>query len=167
MCERTSAKSWKLKTTDWPNFTFILLCVFSIHAGSSSSAKSKSPTISLPPCTSVVIVGDNLDKSINPRHMTMEHQRKSLHYFHSYAVFNRIDFSDLASDKPIGDVSTLSLSTYLTDATDCAKLHENYAILARVVVEGIPCFRVFHDCVVKHIKHMYSSQMKEKSVVVS
>lgn len=100
--------------------------------------------------------------------MTMEHQRKSLHYFHSYAVFNRIDFSDLASDQPIADVSTLSLSTYLPDTTDCAKLRENYAILlARVVVEEMPYFRVFRDCVVKHIKHLYSSEMKAKSVLVS
>ena len=30
------------------------------------------------------ITGDNLDKSIQPRFMTMDHQTQSLHYFHSY-----------------------------------------------------------------------------------
>lgn len=120
----------------------------------------------IPPCPT--IVGDNFDKSVIPRHMTMEHQRKSLHYFHSYAVLNRIDFSGLSSSKPVGDISDLTLSSYLPDAADCAKLCENYSvILARVIVEELSYFRVFRDCVVDHIKHKYSSQMKEKSVVVS
>ena len=61
-----------------------------------------------------------------------------------------------------------SLSSYLPDAADCAQLRENYSILlARVIVEELPYFKVFRDRVVNHIKHEHSLQMKEKSVVVS
>ncbi len=76
-----------------------------------------------------VIVGDNLDKTINPRYMTATHQRQSVHYFHSYAVRDRIEsISTLAADKPVGDISRLSPSSYLPDAADC------YAILLAPVL---------------------------------
>lgn len=50
---------------------------------------------------SFIVVGDNWDKTINPRFMTMEHQRQSLHYFHAYAAQDRIDFSSLSTDTPL------------------------------------------------------------------
>ena len=45
------------------------------------------------------IVGDNIDKTVKPRHETMQHHSQNLHYFHSYTVQDRIDFSQL-SDTP-------------------------------------------------------------------
>ena len=36
------------------------------------------------------IVGDNIDKNVKPKTMTSEHQTRSLHYFHAYAVRDRI-----------------------------------------------------------------------------
>ena len=66
---------------------------------------------------SYIIVGDNLDKTINPRFMTVAHQRQSVHYFHSYAVLDRIEsISALTADKPVGDFSHLSALSYLPNA---------------------------------------------------
>lgn len=45
------------------------------------------------------IVGDNIDKNIRPRYQTMERQTKSVHYFHSYAVMDRVP-SLYLSDAP-------------------------------------------------------------------
>ena len=59
---------------------------------------------------SYIIVGDNLDKSIKPRHMTFDHQTQSIHYFHYYAVQDRINISHLSNDRP---VSKLPISTFL------------------------------------------------------
>ena len=42
-----------------------------------------------------VIVGDNIDKSVNACHQTMETRNRSLHYFNSYAVLDQWDFSHL------------------------------------------------------------------------
>ena len=41
----------------------------------------------------VKIVGDNIDKNVKPRFMRSDHQGKSLHYFHCYAVQDRFDLS--------------------------------------------------------------------------
>ena len=98
--------------TDWPKIIFNSVCSMQVPLPLPNQSFMRLAFRIKHP--SVVIVGDNLDKSVNPRHMTIEHQWKSLHYFDSYAVFNRIDFSDLASDKPIADISTLTLSTYPT-----------------------------------------------------
>ncbi len=116
-----------------------------------------------------MIVGDNWDRTINPRFMTMDHGRQSLHYFHSYAALDRIDFSTLVFDKPTKDLDSLSHSVYLPDSSDCISLQENYAILlSRVLTEEVEYFRkVFGNCTELHNKHQYSAQMKEKSIIVS
>ena len=41
------------------------------------------------------IVGDNRDKNIKPRYMRTNYKVKSLHYYHYYAVLDRIDVSEL------------------------------------------------------------------------
>lgn len=38
------------------------------------------------------IVGDNIDKNITPSFQRLDHQTKSVHYFHAFAVKDRIDF---------------------------------------------------------------------------
>ena len=40
------------------------------------------------------LVGDNIDKNINPQDVRLDSQTVSLHYFHSYAVRDRIDMSN-------------------------------------------------------------------------
>ena len=45
------------------------------------------------------LVGDNINKSIKPRHMRIKSQTHSLHYFHSYVVKDRVAFWDL-DDNP-------------------------------------------------------------------
>ena len=50
--------------------------------------------------TGYKIVFDNIDKNVAPRFMRNEHQIRSLHYFHSYAVKDRLDFSNLSSQRP-------------------------------------------------------------------
>lgn len=39
------------------------------------------------------IIGDNVDKSVRARHQTLTTTDQSLHYFHSVAVMDRVDFS--------------------------------------------------------------------------
>ena len=111
------------------------------------------------------LTGDNWDKTINPRFMTMDHGRQSLHYFHSYAALDRIDFSNLSVCDPLKDLSKLPLSVYLPDSVNCITLRDNYAILmSRIVTEEIEYFKgLFGNCVDLHISHEYSAQMKEQS----
>lgn len=112
------------------------------------------------------IVGDNLDKTINPRYMTFEHQRQSLHYFHSYAVLDRVNCGDLPSDVRAGDVKSLSFAAFLPTPEDCSTIRYNYsALLGRVLVEKLSFFKKFQDCIPKHIIHQHFEEMKKSTVV--
>lgn len=116
---------------------------------------------------SYILVGDNVDKSVRPRYMTIDHQAQSLHYFHMYAALDRIDFHHLDNDKPIAEVSSLPLSTFLPHMEDCAALRTNYAILlGRELVKSVKFFKSFSDYIPAHITHKYSEEMRSRSVVV-
>ena len=46
------------------------------------------------------IIGDNIDKNVKPRFYRMESQVRSLHYYHSYALLDRIDLSAASDSRP-------------------------------------------------------------------
>ena len=75
------------------------------------------------------IVGDNIDKNIKPRNMTFDYQTRSLHYFHAYAVRDRIDLSSFSSDPPEVDLEQLNLESLLPTVDDCRALYSNLAVL--------------------------------------
>lgn len=56
------------------------------------------------------VVGDNVDKNIRPSFQRYDRQTLSLHYFHSYAIKDRVNLqscSDLAPTNPSIDGTTL------------------------------------------------------------
>ena len=67
------------------------------------SDKTTKFTGSDPPCQSYhsyKLVGDNIDLSIKPRYMRCDRfKHQSLHYFHIYAVQNRMNVSDLCRQR--------------------------------------------------------------------
>ena len=122
---------------------------------------------STPQKSGYILVGDNLDKHIKPRDMRIDHQSKSIHYFHSYAALNRIDVSGASIKEPQVDLEQLPLSTFLPSTSDCVALKENYTVLvARIITKEIPFLHSFKKCVPQHIEHRYSEKMKQKSVTV-
>ena len=115
-----------------------------------------------------IIVGDNIDKNVTPRDMRVGNQVKSLHYFHSYAVKDRVDPGSLSGDGHVSDVNTLATSSVLPTVDDCVRIRNDYIILAaRVIVENISHFSFLQKCVVKHIPHKFSKETARKSVIVS
>jgi len=44
--------------------------------------------------------GDNINKNIHPSYQHQNRATQSLHYFHSYAVLNRLDTSGLSDSHP-------------------------------------------------------------------
>ena len=115
-----------------------------------------------------ILVGDNIDKRVNPREMRIDQQVQSLHYFHSYAAKNRCESLHFDDSKPIGEILSLPMSTFLPTTDDCMAIRNNYIILtSRVIVEYLPSFSAFRQCVPQHIPHRYSDVMSEKSEMVS
>lgn len=100
-----------------------------------------------------------------------KYHNKSLHYFHSFAVANRIDLSEFSDVKPSTCMNTPSKRAVqlLPTKEDDIVLRSNFInLVSRVLVENIPFFKATFDGVVtQHIQHKYSSEMAMKSHVVS
>lgn len=112
------------------------------------------------------LVIDNIDKTVKPRHQTLDAQTQSLHHVQVYAVKDRIDYSSFSHVPPPTGQSVYSL---LPTTSDYQSLKEKFTILVcRILVECIPFFsQDFKGLVDAHVPHQYSSEMAEKSEVVS
>ena len=115
----------------------------------------------------VKIVGDNIDKSVKPRFMRSDHQNKSLHYFHCYAVRDRFDLSMPDEYPDIPDQP--KLEDLLPSESDISKMKAYFAIhVARTLCKYMSYFTEdFSDVIPEHLEHVMSSQMSLKSDVVS
>lgn len=115
----------------------------------------------------VKIVGDNIDKNVKPRFMRSDHQGKSLHYFHCYAVQDRFNLS-MPEDYP--DIpANPKLEDLLPSESDVSNMKAYFAIhVARILCKYMPYFtEEFSDVIPEHLEHAMSSQMCLKSDVVS
>lgn len=77
--------------------------------------------------TGLKIVGDNIDKNIQPSYQRVNHQTVSLHYFHSCVVGDQIDLSFLSDIAP-SHVS-LSPSAVLPSADDLDAMKKEFQVL--------------------------------------
>lgn len=122
------------------------------------------------------VVGDNIDKTIKPRYMreSTGHGSQSLHYFHSYAVKDRVNLSncsDLPTKAPVEWTTEKYQSVcrkILPTKEDQLYVQDNFVhIMTRVIVNRVPFFQQFHSIALKHIPHAFSQEMAQKSEVVS
>ena len=115
-----------------------------------------------------IIVVDNVDKNVSPRDMRVGNQMKSLHYFHSYAVQDRVSLGSLSGDGHVSDIKTLAASAMFPTVGECIRIRTNYIILAaRVIVSNLFHFVFLQKCVTQYIPHTFSKKTVEKSVTVS
>ena len=142
------------------------------------------------------IIGDNIDKNVHSRFHTLASPTKSLHYFHAYAVKDRIDtskFSDIPPSIPNEVEITAILPTPQTNtnlrevfevlvARSVFKLHGckdgvMYVVLCdlaitcenpyRILVSHVPVLAKYRSDVTWHIPHKFSSEMSLESEIVS
>ena len=114
------------------------------------------------------IVGDNIDKNVSPRNMTIDHQVLSLHYFHYYAVLDRVDFHDKSHIVTPVIKEKVDYEKFLPSPSDIMALKKNLAVIvSRILVENIPALQRFVFGIKKHIDHEWSKEMAKKSVAVS
>ena len=71
------------------------------------------------------LVGDNIDKTVKPRGMRFNHQVQSLHYFHVYAVKDRINFSGLSNNSTFIDPKSIDCNLFYPSTDDDAALAFN------------------------------------------
>jgi L1 cell adhesion molecule like protein len=116
------------------------------------------------------IVGDNIDKNVRSRHMRLDRQNKSLHYFHSFAVKDRVNLHNV-SDTPPTELPAVSeaVEMLLPNEDDHAAICDEFAILvAQMMCDNMQYFKEnYGDIVQRHIPHQYEQEMSSKSEVVS
>ena len=118
------------------------------------------------------LVGDNLDITINARYIRSDgHQNLSQHFFHSFAVLDRIDLCGLSNHLPATcNNSPLHMAlSLLPSAGNYMNILKNIAThISRVVVTHMSFFQFsFSDATTWHIQHKFYKEMSKKSEVVS
>ncbi len=116
------------------------------------------------------IVGDNIDFEIHARVQDKEHGNRSVHWTHQFAVKDKvIDKKQLgASETSIISAKQLQLADLLPTLAVMERLKSRWAILvSRVLIKYVEKLKGMKSFTVKHIQHIYSAEMKEKSEVVS
>ena len=73
------------------------------------------------------IVGGNVDKNIRPSFQRCDRQTKSLHYFHSFAVRDRVDLQNLSDVAPVHP--PIDSSKLLPSAADIAQFKSDAEVL--------------------------------------
>lgn len=141
---------------------------FSANSQSDDSVNDNTSSYVLrkPKFKSFKLVGDNLDKSVRPRHETVDSHLCSLHYFHSFAAKDRCDTSELQDNPSLPDVDLTSFScdVILPSEEDFTTLQDNYTIIvARVIQKYMPFFK---QNVPKVVRHIHTAEMSQKSDVV-
>lgn len=114
----------------------------------------------------------NIDKTVRQRYMRSDVPKpESIHYFHYYAVANRIDFSHLSEiTPPLPNVEVRQIATSLlpTPDDDMALRHNLAILVSRILFQNLTFFQLAFDGVIEwHIKHEYYEQMSRKSEIVS
>ena len=72
-------------------------------------------------------VGDNIDKNIKPRYQRQDQRAKSFHYFHGYAIKDRVNFSRISDIPPPYTVPEPSV--LIPSLSDLESLKEDLKIL--------------------------------------
>ncbi len=114
------------------------------------------------------LVGDNIDKNVRPREMTSDNQTRSLHYFHTYALRDRVDLSTYSNEVRMPVLDSVQLDNFLPTSTDEKVIMNNFGVLVgRILMKNIPFLQQFGKGLEKHILHEYTEEMASKSDVVS
>ena len=100
--------------------------------------------------------------------MRSDYQAKSLHYFHTYGVRDRVDLSEFSNTVPIVDVTSINVGSLLPSSADDVAITTNFTILvARTLKKYIRFFSQFGKGLERHVTHKFSAEMGTKSEVVS
>ncbi len=115
------------------------------------------------------LCGDNIDKNIKQRYFRTDKPSgtKSLHYFHYYAVKDRIDFSGMG-EEPFkcsqADLKQVALSLLPTYEDDTALQENICTMISRVLCNNIPYFKQSFDGAIDwHIEHKYYHELSQPS----
>ena len=87
------------------------------------------------------IVGDNVDKNIKPSLQRYDNKTNSLHYFHYYAVMDRLDLSQCPE---VESTNMINLQEILVSVTDVSQLEcDSITLIARLDFVKLMHYNIF------------------------
>ena len=98
-----------------------------VHGDSQQQPSSASTAISMQPWNGYCIYGDNIDKNLHPRHQTVSRQTKSLHLFHSFAQFDRVNLLGVSDTPPLSSVVEPEL--LMPSLSDLESVKSRFAVM--------------------------------------
>ena len=121
--------------------------------------------------TGFSIIGDNVDKNVKPRYMRSSGYRvKSLHYFHAFALQDRVDCDTTNRLKELTCLpdDRVIAATLLPSTEDDRIMRKNLTMLVtRVLSKYFSYFeKSFSDVVVWHLKHQRYEEMSKKNLLL-
>ena len=113
------------------------------------------------------IIGDNLDFYKRVRDMRQDHQNLSIHWFHLYAVQDRVPCCHLEDGRSKKSLMSLTSDSFLPTSNELSEIRNCMGILiSRVLVEHMAAFQGMSSLLTWHIPHKHSKEMREKSIQV-
>ena len=113
------------------------------------------------------IVGGNWDLEVKARYQTKSQTNKSLHYFHAYAVKDRVVANGMDNKEPQKSIDEIEMREFLpTPEVQEAIASDLTSIIPRVILKYLKPYSKFKGASIYHIPHQYSREMQEKSEVV-
>lgn len=92
-----------------------------------STSESTLESHNIPNWTGFKIVGDNVDKNFRPSTQCHDNKTQSMHWFHLYAVKDRIDLSSYSDSTPSSD--TIDVNKLLIHQDDIKQITSDAEIL--------------------------------------
>ena len=110
------------------------------------------------------VVGDNWDIEVKSRSQTTVKTDKSLHYFHMYAVTDRVYLENASRSKPRMSIKSLTMDEFLpTSVVQEAFVEDLSDIIPCILVSYLKLYMPLHKAVTEHIVHPHSEEMKKQS----
>ena len=112
------------------------------------------------------LVGDNIDKAVQPREEVGHDHTRMLNYFHSYAVQDRLDMSKYQDLPSLPNLEDANVEDVLPTQADCKTIKKNFVTLtAKVIRCHMPYFKMQLG-LIKPVSCKYAEEMSKVSHVV-
>jgi hypothetical protein len=110
------------------------------------------------------IIGDNLDWTKNPGHMSKDNQRQSLHWFLNLAVQRRVLGTGLPDDANRCSIEEVENVDFLPSLEECIGLDKDMCFhIKKTLTRYVGCLKPLAKNCALHIPHPYIAETSQKS----
>lgn len=120
---------------------------------------------------SIEILGDNFDITIAPSHMSIEKQRKSLHWFLTMVKEIRVTYEHLNLPTPIPrqqPILEIPSHTWVPSVAQIESVEQNFIFhISKVLLKYLEFLQPVKDAYPVYIDHPFTEITKEKSIILN